>query len=244
MHCLHLDSDLAPEACLATEDTLLEAAETGGHDVLCFWESCRPFVVVGFGQTIEREVDVAACRAEGVPILRRQSGGGAVVQGPGCLNYALVLRIELTSELGTIAGTNRWIMERHRTALTSLIGDRVVVRGHTDLAVRSEDGVERKVSGNAQRRRRNALLFHGTLLHHPDTDRMSRLLRFPSLSPDYRHHRSHAEFVGEIPVSADALREAWTREWDAQAPETSPDPSRVQASIEARYALDSWNLRR
>ena len=244
MHCLHLDPGLAPEAYLATEDALLDAADAGGDPVLCFWESNRPFVVVGFGQSVEREVNLAACRTEGIPVLRRQSGGGAVVQGPGCLNYALVLRIEAESHLATIGETNRWIMDRNRRALATLIGEGVAVRGHTDLALRGEDGSEKKVSGNAQRRRRNALLFHGTLLHEPDVDRMTRWLRFPSLEPDYRHGRNHADFVAGIRQSPTSLRDAWIREWDAETPETGPDPSQVLRGIELRYSLDSWNLRR
>ena len=244
MHRLQLDPGLAPDACLATEDALLDAADAGGPEVLCFWESPRPFVVVGFGQSVEREVDLAVCRSEGIPVLRRQSGGGAVVQGPGCLNYALVLRIQAETPLATVGGTNRWVMDRNRRALATLVGHGVVVRGHTDLALRGEDGSEKKVSGNAQRRRRNALLFHGTLLRAADVELMSRLLRFPSLEPDYRNGRNHAEFVATIPQSAEALKEAWTREWDAQTPGTAPDPSLVLRGIELRYSLDSWNLRR
>ena len=82
MICVNLESGLTPAAFLASEEALLDAAESGGPEVLCFWESARPFIVVGFGQSVEREVDLPACRAANVPIVRRHSGGGAVVQGP------------------------------------------------------------------------------------------------------------------------------------------------------------------
>src|ERR1041384_3554800 len=83
-----------PAENLACDEALLDACEGGAADeVLRFWESSTPFVVVGYGNKVAREVNVAACEARGIPILRRCSGGGTVVQGPGCLSYALVLRI-------------------------------------------------------------------------------------------------------------------------------------------------------
>ena len=59
-------------------------------------------MVVGYANQVEVEVNVPACTARGIPILRRCSGGGTVVQGPGCLNYAVVLRI--TADGPTQAG--------------------------------------------------------------------------------------------------------------------------------------------
>ena len=37
------------------------------------------------------DVVIDACRADGVPILRRTSGGGTVVVGPGALNVSVIL---------------------------------------------------------------------------------------------------------------------------------------------------------
>lgn len=249
MICVHFDSGLTPAAFLASEEALLDATESGGPEALCFWESARPFVVVGFGQSVEREVDLPACRAANVPVLRRHSGGGAVVQGPGCLNYALLLRQDTHPALAMVGESNRWIMERNRRALQSVLGAAAVasVRGHTDLALRGADGVERKVSGNAQRRRKSALLFHGTLLHSLETlggESRLNLLRFPSLQPEYRGSRSHVNFVSSIPAGAAALIEAWKGEWEAFDPGLPPDSASVEGLVASRYCLESWNFRR
>lgn len=234
---------------MASEDVFLEAVEAGAAEVLCFWESSEPFVVVGFGQSVNREVNVEACRTAGIRILRRQSGGGAVVQGPGCLSYALILRQETAPELATVSGSNRWIMERNQRALQSVLPAevRACVRGHTDLALLRPDGEERKVSGNAQRRRRSAVLFHGTLLYSLESlggNARLDLLRRPSLEPEYRKGRSHLEFLSQIPASSLALQNAWMKEWAAQTIAPAPNPASIQAVIESRYRLDSWNLRR
>lgn len=249
MICVNLESGLTPAAFLASEEALLDAAESGGPEVLCFWESARPFIVVGFGQSVEREVDLPACRAANVPIVRRHSGGGAVVQGPGCLNYALILRQDTHPALATVGESNRWIMERNRRALQSVLGDAAIasVRGHTDLALGGADGIERKVSGNAQRRRKSALLFHGTLLHSLESlggESRLNLLHFPSLQPEYRGSRAHTDFVSTIPSTAPDLTDAWKQEWEALAPGCPPDPASVEALMASRYTLDSWNFRR
>src|SRR4051812_4713002 len=64
-----------------------------GEETLRFWECVRPVVVVGRGGRIEEQVRVAECKADGVDTLRRCSGGGAVVLGPGCLNYSFVFSL-------------------------------------------------------------------------------------------------------------------------------------------------------
>src|SRR4051812_36268153 len=83
----------------------------GGEGVLRFWERENYFVVVGYGNHVETEVNVAACQAEGIAIHRRCSGGGTVLQGPGCLNYSLVLKSEEQGPLASIPAANRFIME-------------------------------------------------------------------------------------------------------------------------------------
>ena len=55
-----------------------------------------------------------------------------------------------------------------------------------------------KFSGNAQRRRRHALVFHGTILYGFDLSLIDALLKFPSAQPEYRASRSHSEFVRNI----------------------------------------------
>src|SRR5262245_61180745 len=76
-----------PAENLACDEALLDAAEAGESDeVLRFWEPKQLFVVVGYANKVVTEVNVSACESCGVPILRRCSGGGTVLQGLGCLN--------------------------------------------------------------------------------------------------------------------------------------------------------------
>jgi lipoate-protein ligase A len=154
-----------PESNLAVDEALLLEAEAGrSGEVLRLWELREYAVVLGSAGQISREVNEGACRADGVPILRRCSGGGAVLLGPGCLCFSLVLSHE-RPPIQDVTHSYAYIMECLSQALTT---DRAKVEraASSDLAV-----VQRKISGNAQRRMRSFVLHHGTILYAFDSAR-------------------------------------------------------------------------
>jgi lipoate---protein ligase len=234
----YLDLTLASAAAnLACDEALLDACEDGsGAEVLRFWEPEQCFVVAGFSNEVAREVNLTACRQAGLGVFRRCSGGGAVLQGPGCLNYSLVLKINDRPPLATIPGANRHIMARQQAALSAVLGRPVDVQGCTDLTT---GGL--KFSGNAQRRKRHALLFHGTFLLRFDLSLMDRFLNLPSRQPDYRQGRPHGRFLMNLDVAAPTIKGALREAWAAQAPLSRvPDCRRL---IAEKYARDDWNLK-
>src|SRR5208282_1201590 len=100
----------SPAENLACDEALLDAAEAGdGGEMLRFWEPREHFVVVGYANKVAAEVNVAACERHGIPVLRRCSGGGTVVQLPGGLNYSLILRITEDGPTRNIAAANQFI---------------------------------------------------------------------------------------------------------------------------------------
>ena len=230
----------SPAENLACDEALLAWCESGeGVETLRFWESPEPFVVVGYSDTVAAEVDVEACQARQVPILRRCSGGGTVVQGPGCLNYTLVLRITRDGPLHSIPVANQFIMRRNRSAIESALRHRpsaIAVRGHTDLVVG-----RCKFSGNSQRRQKKFLLFHGTFLLKFDLSLIGDLLRMPSKQPSYRENRSHGEFLTNINLPAETLKAALQEAWGAHV--TLPDltPEQIAGLVREKYSTREWN---
>ncbi len=57
---------------------LAAAIEADDDPVLSLVNPDAPYVCVGMHQEIDKEVDEAFCKAEGLPIIRRHVGGGAV----------------------------------------------------------------------------------------------------------------------------------------------------------------------
>ena len=229
-----------PAENIACDEALLDLCEAGSMDeVLRFWESSTPFVVVGYGNHVDLEANRSACEQDGVPVLRRCSGGGAVVQGPGCLNYSLLLNIDRRPELASITAANCHIMKRHAAVLSKLLGKEVLVEGYTDLAVDGD-----KFSGNAQRRKWTHLLFHGTfLLGNFDLTLISRHLKHPSREPEYRRTRIHDDFVAKLSLNAGQVKSALREEWGASKELKSIPNEPLQTLVATRYSRSEWNLK-
>lgn len=244
MNVLHLTLP-APEQNLALDEALLDDAEANeGPETLRFWEPDRRFVVLGYGKKAEEEVFLTHCRADAVPVLRRTSGGGTVLQGPECLNYALILDMQTRPEVRNLLDANRHIMSRHAEALRTLASD-VALRGTTDLTTGDQ-----KFMGNAQRRKRRFLLFHGCILLRVDGEAMERYLCMPGDRPDYRKNRSHREFVAPFPASADQVRRTLQAAWKNSTTQTI-DPvlewkrlgQAVETLVREKYSRAEWNLK-
>jgi lipoate-protein ligase A len=238
----HLDLTFStPAENLACDEALLDWREQNdGEEILRFWESPETFVVVGYANKIATEVNVENCRAQQIPIFRRCSGGGTVLQGRGCLNYALILRIAENSPTAGISGANQFIMERNRGAIESAIHNpqsAIALRGCTDLVL-----ADKKFSGNSQRRRKNFLLFHGTFLLDFDLPRVGEFLRVPSRQPDYRASRDHEEFLTNLNLPVSEIKSALKKKWNANEKLDEFPKAEIQ-KLAQKYSADEWNLK-
>jgi lipoate-protein ligase A len=216
----------SPIENLALDEALLEEIEE--HDsaaILRLWESDRHFVVLGRSSRLDEDVHVDECGQDGVPILRRASGGGTVLQGPGSLSYAIVLPIRLHDDLRDIRLTNRFILRRIADALARWQPG-VDVQGISDLAV-----MGRKISGSAQRRKRNALLFHGSILYRMDAGIISRYLKQPKRRPEYRADRPHREFLTTLDAPLEEMKQAIANAWQADVKMNSWPKARMKSAI-------------
>jgi lipoate-protein ligase A len=169
----------------------LEAAQNGGAAEFRVWTTEETTVVVGRSVDIAEEVDVDACRGKNVPVVRRPSGGRSVVVGRGTLQYSFVLSYDLADELKSIRGSK-------------LFCNRLLVAGLDRPGRIQEDesgdltAGDRKFAGLALKRRKSAMLLHGTLLVGADLDLIATLLRHPVSEPPYRRGRNHSEFLTNI----------------------------------------------
>jgi lipoate-protein ligase A len=252
-----------PAENLALDEALLEAAEAGelAADVLRLWEMPQTALILGRSSRASEEVDLVAAQDADIPLLRRPSGGAAVVAGPGCLMYSMVLSYEGREHLRMLDEVHRHVLGIIRTALMPLVsgiehaakkGGILLSCGEKDSPLSSIEHVGicdlaidgRKFSGNSLRCKRDHLLYHGTFLYNFDLPLITRLLKMPPRQPNYRALRTHADFVTNIPIPAETLRASLATAFAATESLESWPSSRMLDLAANRYSQPSWNLQR
>jgi lipoate-protein ligase A len=226
-------------ANLALDEGLLLEAEAGpGGELLRLWEWPDVAVVLGSGGVLGEDVDEDACAADGVPVLRRSSGGGTVLLGRGCLLFSLILAFDRSPALAAVRPSYGYILERLSEALADLVPG-LGPAGISDLAVGG-----RKVSGNAQQRKRHVLLHHGTLLYDFDLACIGRYLRAPARQPAYRAGRDHLDFVMNLPCPGAELRRRLRGAWQAEEERSAWPQEMVAELVKSKYSTAAWVRRR
>lgn len=131
-----------------------------------------PSALLGYHQSAEQELDLDFCKANGVDIQRRITGGGALYMDETQFGWELYLKKSDvgTGDMGAIA---RRICEAAARAISTL-GVEARFRPRNDIEVAG-----RKVSGTGGAFDGDALLYQGTLLVDFDVERMIRCLRIP-----------------------------------------------------------------
>ena len=120
----------------------------------------------------------------------------------------------------------------------SRLVDELLRRGHTDLTV---GGL--KFSGNAQRRQRHCLIFHGSFLLNLDLSLVEQALPLPSRQPGYRASRAHADFLINLRLPASAIKSALGSVWHAAVPLSAIPSAHIQMLARQKYGSEEWNLK-
>ncbi len=218
---------------------------------LYVWQPDRTMAVIGLAQDPAVELKLQVLAADGVSFLRRASGGGAVVLGPGVLCFGVVAP---PAALGTAGGIRAAFRALTHPVLRALAdaGLQARLAGISDIAVADRStGRLHKVAGCAQLRKRRSVLVHGSLLVQLDTALFERYLRLPAEAPAYRLGRSHTDFcrslfqlldpapnVAEMAgrLASAAAQAGWRR---------LVVPQRLSAEADTlfcgKYACDAWN---
>ncbi len=174
------------------------------------WIPEKSLLVLGYSQDPKIELNAAAVEATAIPVYQRKCGGGAVMLSPGVL--CVGMRFRRRPGFGIpeyFSAANGFVRE----VLREELGLESECVGISDLAAG-----DRKILGSSLYLPRDCALYLASILVNAPIALWDRFLRMPSLSPDYRKDRSHAEFVrnlSEIPglsfVTAPLLKEMLER---------------------------------
>ncbi len=242
------------EENLALDEALLELAHEGLAGTTCVrtWMAGEPTVVLGSSGRLAEEVDLEACARRGVRVIRRPSGGGTVLLGPGCLMWSVVVPhpagpppIE-SIHAAMLAPLAAALCDRLRAVDDQTAAATVTRLGTSDLAITraTADDPPRKVAGTALRVRRHGVLYHGTLLDAFDLGLVSSVLRHPPREPGYRGGRSHGEFLANLGLGRATLERIVRDAFQASAVQSAWPSDRVARLVRDRYATAAWNERR
>ena len=226
------------EENLALDEALLIEADQGrGTPALRFWEPRKYAIVLGASRRLRNDVLVDACRADVVPILRRSSGGGTVVVGPGTLNVTVVLPDLMAPGLSSVEIAQRYVMERIALLIRGL-GQPVTVKGGGDLTLGN-----RKCGGSAQRRLKSWFMVHCSILNDFAIERIVRYLAIPDKQPEYRAGRPHQEFLCNLDLPRGILVNALCREWSPGSSLTTAPVGLgtvLKSLLAEKYANPAW----
>ncbi len=131
-------------------------------------------ISIGTFQSMNDEVDVEKCKAMGVDVIRRITGGGAVYHdAKGEVTYSISVPVG-----HRLAPSD--ILESYRIICNGIVEGLKQFGIDAQFSPINDVTVgERKISGNAQTRRRGVLLQHGTILVDFDPETMFSLLKVP-----------------------------------------------------------------
>lgn len=125
-----------------------------------------PSIIIGKHQNTVEEIDTDFVQERGIRVVRRISGGGAVYHDLGNLNFSFIRRYQPEHF------NNYREFTAPVVAALQKLGVPAELTGRNDILV---DG--RKVSGNAQARRRDRMFSHGTLLFRSNLDDVVKALK-------------------------------------------------------------------
>jgi lipoate---protein ligase len=219
------------------EALLIEADAWRGGRVLRCWEPPDFAVVLGASCRLRDDVRVDACRTDGVPILRRTSGGGTVVVGPGALSVSVILPESAAPGLSAVDAAQRHVLDRIARSIRRT-GPQVTLAGRGDLVIGG-----RKCAGSAQRRLKHWFMVHCSILYDFPIERIVRYLATPQRQPEYRQGRAHQDFLSNLGVTrrilVDAIRsEHVSGSCSASAPEVPL--ADVESLLTEKFSNRAW----
>ena len=185
---------------IAFDQALIDARKAGAIPDTIRFLRFPPTALIGRHQALSKEVRVEFCRANGIGLVRRITGGGAIYFDEGQLGWSLVFD-RATLGIGSLADLAREICEAAAEGLATL-GVAARYRPRNDIEV---DG--RKVSGTGGFFDGDTLFYQGTVLVDLDPARMVAALNVPRAKLERRGLDSAAqrvvtlkELLGEAPA--------------------------------------------
>jgi lipoate-protein ligase A len=259
---------------MAVDEALLECFErSSSSPILRFYMWNPPGLSLGYFQK-SGEVDLDACRKEGVDLVRRPTGGRAILHDRE-ITYSVVMPVAdgISTEISVLesfkkindalcrglnmAGIPALLVPREKRTDPAHPGNRKKAACFSSPSWYELQVDGRKILGSAQTRKKGVLLQHGSFLMSLDREKLFRLFRFPSdekraeaLSESLCKMTSAEEILGCVPGSetvCTALRKGFEQEYGVELVSSTLTEREEGAAClleREKYRTDAWNFRR
>ncbi|OAN41627.1 lipoyl protein ligase domain-containing protein [Microbacterium sp. H83] len=236
---------VSPQMNLALDEVLTARVGEGRRrPTLRIWEWDQSAVVIGSFQSYRNEVDPEGAAQHGFDVVRRISGGGAMLMAAGqIITYSLYVPASLVQGMtfaDSYAFLDDWVLQ----ALRSL-GIDAIYQPLNDIA--SSSG---KIGGAAQKRLANGgVLHHATLSYDIDGQTMTEVLRIGREKLSDKGTTSAAKRVDPLRSQTGlsraeiierfiaTFRSLTSAEDGAITPDEYAD---AEALVESKFSTDAW----
>ncbi|MFA6924858.1 MAG: hypothetical protein WC223_11470 [Bacteroidales bacterium] len=154
------------------------------------WQPYDIYLVLGQSNKIEESLFIEKVEADDISVLRRPSGGEAVILTPNTLVIsAIIVDEEIKKPHDYFVLFNDKIIK----GLLQAGVENVVRKGISDLAIENK-----KILGSSIYHKKDKLFFQSVLNVSENTEIISKYIKHPKREPDYRKGRKHNEFVTSL----------------------------------------------
>jgi lipoate-protein ligase A len=224
---------------MAIDEALIESV--GQVPILRIYGWRPAAVSIGYFQSMNEEVDFTKCKEIGVDIVRRLTGGGAVLH-----EYELTYSFISRRYPQNVVESYKWICDAIVISINRLGFDASFVPLN-DIVIAGK-----KVSGNAQTRRKGVLLQHGTILLDVNVNKMFSVLKVPSEKLRDKMIQDVKERVTSLAGTtyddmATSLKASFAAKFEAKLIADTlctEEISHARWLAERKYSNNEWNLRR
>ncbi|MDQ0728222.1 biotin/lipoate A/B protein ligase family protein [Microbacterium sp. W4I20] len=239
------DKAVSPQMNLALDEVLTSRVGEGRRrPTLRIWEWDGSAVVIGSFQSYRNEVDPEGAARHGFDVVRRISGGGAMLIPAGqIITYSLYVPASLVAGMtfaDSYAFLDDWVLQALRS-----VGIDAVYRPLNDIA--SPTG---KIGGAAQKRLANGgVLHHASLSYDLDGQVMTEVLRIGREKLSDKGTTSAAKRVDPLRSQTGLTREEIIERFietfrsltDAETGTIAPDEyADAEALVESKFATEAW----
>ena len=229
-----------PAYNLAFEEYVLRNGSEDNY--LMLWQNDNA-VILGRNQNAEEEINKKYVSDNGIKVVRRNTGGGAVYHDLGNLNYSFIADAGRKGELNIRMFTDLVV-----SALKGL-GLDAKPSGRNDIVIGDS-----KVSGTAQHLYKDRILYHGTLLFDSDVDKIAGALNVDETKFESKSAKSVRARVGNIKDFLykdmtlrqfwDYLKENMAGRGIVEGSISREDEEEIQRLKQEKYDTWDWNYGR